>query len=273
LVYNYNMRRVIVLLLVFLSVVVLVVRFGSFFVSKYLVGQTRSGVRIDASSVADVTIDNVSAGKTPVEKEDLTAGDHLVKLQSTDGSWQGYVKLNSGTLTVVNRDLAQTAASSSGEIITLEKGSGATVVSTPDGSDVEVDGKSVGKTPLSIPGLSPGEHNFSVSHPNYLKRSIKATATDGYNLTLSVDLALSEADLTQIETTPIQSTTEVVVQQTPTGFLNIRSQASETAQIVGKAKPGDTLTLLEELPSWDRIRTSDGTEGYVFSSYVQKKSQ
>src|SRR5579884_1666685 len=267
------MRRVIVLLLVFLSVVVLVVRFGSFFVSKYLVGQTRSGVRIDASSVADVTIDNVSAGKTPVEKEDLTAGDHLVKLQSTDGSWQGYVKLNSGTLTVVNRDLAQTAASSSGEIITLEKGSGATVVSTPDGSDVEVDGKSVGKTPLSIPGLSPGEHNFSVSHPNYLKRSIKATATDGYNLTLSVDLALSEADLTQIETTPIQSTTEVVVQQTPTGFLNIRSQASETAQIVGKAKPGDTLTLLEELPSWDRIRTSDGTEGYVFSSYVQKKGQ
>jgi hypothetical protein len=271
--YNLEMRKVLVLLLVFLSVVVLVVRFGSFFLGNYLGGQNHSGIRVESSDAAQVMIDNLGLGQTPVQKEDLPPGDHLIKLQSDKGSWQGYVKSNEGTLSVVNRDLAQSAASSSGEIITLEKGTGATVISTPDGADVSIDGTSLGKTPISVSTLAPGEHTFTVSHANYLIRSVKATSTPGFDLTLSVDLALSEADLTQIQTTPIVSSTELVVTSTPTGFLNIRSQASDTAQQVGRLKPGDSVTLLEELPSWDRIRTSDGTEGYVFSSYVTKKSQ
>lgn len=175
-------------------------------------------------------------------------GEQLITLKTDSVTWQGYVKLNPGTLTVVNRDLEPTEASSAGEVITLEKGTGVTVLSNPAGSDVQVDGQSVGKTPISLSSLKAGEHIFLLSHPSYVKRSIRATSVDGYDLTLSVDLALSEADLSQDNTPAVAQPVQLVVKQTPTGFLNIRSQASDTAQKVGQVSSGDTLTLLEELP-------------------------
>ncbi len=267
------MRRVIILLLVFLSILSLVIRFGSLITTQFLGLKDRAGVRIDANNTAQVLINNQPVGQTPFQKEDLTAGEQLITLKTDTATWQGYVKLNTGTLTVVNRDLEPTEASSAGEIITLEKGSGATVLSNPSDTGVQVDGQDMGKTPVSLSNLKPGEHIFLLSHPSYVKRSIRATSVLGYDLTLSVDLALSQADLTQDNSPPVVQPVQLTVKQTPTGYLNIRSQASVTSQQVGQIPSGDTVTLLEELPSWDRIRTSDGTEGYVFSSYVGKKSQ
>jgi len=40
---------------------------------------------------------------------------------------------------------------------------------------------------------------------------------------------------------------------------------------IAQVKPGDTLILLEEQGVWFRIRLPDGTEGFVSSSYVEKK--
>ncbi len=88
---------------------------------------------------------------------------------------------------------------------------------------------------------------------------------------LNVDLALSEADLTQLSAPVISETPKVVVKDTPTGFLRVREKAAVTSQELAKVAPGDELVLLEELDEWVRIRLSNGTEGYVSSTYVEKK--
>lgn len=265
------MRKVILILLSFISLVLLLIRFGSEPLSKVLGLQPRAGIRVEANTEAKVYIDEKEIGKTPYQVEELLPGDHLVKVETNSSFWQGYVKLNSGTLSVVNRELAQTAASSSGEVITLEKGQGATIISTPDKADVEIDGKAYGKTPLFVSNLLPGEHIFLVSHNNFLKRSIRAMLAPGFNLNLNIDLAIAEADFTKISTIPLQSSKQVTVLQTPTNFLRVRSGASLNSPEVARVKPGDTLILLEELPSWDRVRLPDGKEGYVSSSFVEKK--
>lgn len=270
------MRKAILFLLVCLSIFVLIIRFGYKPLSDILGLQQRAGVRIDSTPGSQVSVDNNPLGNTPVQKEDLSAGEHLVALSSSQGSWSGYVKLNSGTLTVVNRDLEPTEASSSGEIITLNPGKGVTITSDPAASDVEIDGNPVGKTPLSLANISSGEHLFTISHPSYSARSIRASLVDGYNLTLSVDLAISAADLTQTAQNapaPSPSPEEVVVTQTPNGFLRIREQASTSSKVVGQASSGDTLTLLQEQSGWDKIQTKDGVVGYVSTQYIQKKTQ
>ena len=264
------MRKIIFLILVFLSLIILAIRFGSTPLSKFLGFEPRAGIRVQANQEAKVLIDQKDVGKTPFQGEDFTPGDHLVSMQVDNSSWQGYVKLNKGTLSVVNRDLTETQASSSGEIITLEPGSGATIISTPTQSDVEVDGKLYGQTPLLIKDLPSGEHTFLISHSNFLKRSIRAVLAAGYNLNLTVDLAISEADFTKITTVPIQNNQQVVVKATPTGFLRVRAEPSVSGSEVGRVNPGDILTLLEEQGSWDKVKLPDGKEGFISVSYVEK---
>ncbi len=271
------MKKVLLIVLIFISLISILFQFGRKPLQQVIGSQGRSGLQIDSSIKAKVTIGGVEVGETPYTDSNMTEGELLVSLTPTAeasvaaSTWQGYVKLNPGTLTVINRNMEVSSQASSGEVITLEKGKGATVVSTPPEAEVTVDRIVVGRTPITLSDLSAGDHQFILSKENFVKRSIRAKIVDGYNLVLTVDLAIAEADLTKLPTVPVSSTAQVVVKSTPTGFLRVRSTASANGQEVGQVKPGDVLTMLEEIPNWYRVRLSDGKEGFVSAAYVQKK--
>lgn len=265
-----GIKKTVFVILLLVSILVLVFRFGNQLATSVFKIDQKAGVRIlSTPSGAKVFIDSKEVGKTPFEEQNLSNKEYLIKIESDEGSWQGSIKLNGGTLSVVNRELSKDMASAAGEVLTLERGSGTTVISTPEAS-VEIDGKDYGTTPVSV-SIKPGEHTFALKRGNYLNRSIRATVPDNFNLTLNVDLALSEADLTNIATPVITETPKVVVKTTPTGFLRVREKADTTSKEITKVSPGDELTLLEELSGWYRVRLPSGTEGYVSTSYVEKK--
>src|SRR5690606_10473509 len=106
----------------------------------------------------------------------------------------------------------------------------------PADADIEVDGKFYGKTPTTV-DVEPGEHSFALSKQGFLKRSIRAYVPEKYNLTVSVDLALSEADLTNITAPPITETPKVKVKSTPTGFLRVRDKPSTSGKEIGRVSP------------------------------------
>lgn len=264
------MRKIIYLSLVFLALVILGVRFGTVAFGYFFGSEQRAGVKIlSTPEGAEVFINGSSVGKTPYESSDLKAGTQTIKVQAHDVIWQSKVDIKGGTKAIINRELSKDSTASAGEILTLEKGSGATVISGVSSADVEIDGKSVGKTPIWAE-VSTGEHSFVVSHVNYLKRSIRAQVPEGYTLIVNVDLAITEADLSSITTPPTTSTIKVVVKNTPTGFLRVRENANVNSKEIARVKPKDELVLLEELSGWVRVRLSDGKEGFVSSSYVEK---
>lgn len=267
------MRKSVFITLVVISLFFLIFKFGSTPLTELLGLNSNAGLRIEATTPAKVFLDKKEVGSVPFQKENLSQGEHLIELKGDNGNWSGYVKLYSGTLAVVNRELAKVEASSSGEVITLSPGNGATITSNPSSSDVEVDGKMVGQTPLSVSNLAEGKHLFLISHSNYLKRSLGAVYNSGYSLNINVDLALSEADLTQVSAPLIKESPKVKVLPTPTGFLRVRDSASTAGTEIGRVNSGDTLILIEEQPSWDKVKLADDREGWVFSSYVEKISQ
>lgn len=275
------MRRVLVILLLFLSIIALILRFGYQPFTESLGIKPRSGLRVEANLPSKVILGEKDLGTTPLMSENLVEGEYLITLIPTEttpdatasaSSWKGYVRLNGGTLSIVNRDLGTDEMSSSGEVITLEKGEGITVVSTPSGAEVKLDGQNVGRTPISLSKITAGEHQLMVSKDTYIARSSRVNIVDGYNLTWTVDLARSETDLTTLPTLPTITTNELVVKATPTGFLRLRASASTASREVGRVNTGEILTLIEELPNWYKVKTSAGTEGYVSSIYVEKKS-
>lgn len=263
------MKKTVLIIFSLISVMFLVVRFSY----KPLLGllglEQKSGLRVDANKTAEVILDNKSLGNTPFQKEDLVPGEHSVKLQSDSGSWSGFITLTAGTLSVINRELSEVTASSSGEEITLDKGSGVRVVSNPTGANLEIDSKLVGQTPISLASVGSGEHLFTLSHQNFLSRSVRAVLASGFNLSLSVDLASSEINLG--DSLPTVTSNVLIVKDNPLGFLRVRDSASANGNEIEQVAPGSTMILLEELPSWDRVRLPDAKEGYVFSSYVERK--
>ena len=266
------MKKFLLWILVFISISVLLIRYSSKLAEVFLGIKQISGISIlSVPDLATVFLDEKEVGKTPYEDKNLEVRQYNVRLEKDGATWQGKVKLTSRTLTIINRDLAKDQASSSGEILTLDRGRGMTVISNPSEADVEIDGKSEGKTPINI-NLPSGEHTILISHSNYLKRSIRANLPDDFNLTVSVDLALSEADLTAVSTPVITQTPEVLVKQTPTGFLRVRDKASLQGKEINRVNAGETLILLEELAGWDRVRLANGTEGFVSSIYVEKRN-
>lgn len=264
------MRKTIFIFLVALSAFLIVIRLSSRELAAFWEKNSRAGLRVDSNPAGEVFVDQVSLGQTPAQKEDLKKGDHLVEIKGESVNWQGYVKLSTGTLTVVNRELSPDPTDSSGEVISLEKGKGVSIISNPAGAQVLIDGVDKGVAPVLISDLSLGEHQFLLSKPNFTPRSIRSVLTEGFRLNMAVDLAVSELDMTQIPSVPIKSTTKVRVLNTPTGFLRVRSGANTSSEEIARVSPGDTLTLLEEVPGWKRIKLSSGKEGFVSAQYVEK---
>lgn len=265
------MKKTIAYTLIVISVAVLLLRFSGLIVDILGIRQ-KSGISITSTPKdATVFLNNQEVGRTPYEAGNLEVGEYIVKLEKDQAIWQGNVKLNKGTVTAINRDLAKDTASSAGEVLTLTRGKGLTIISNPNNAKVTFDGKEEKSTPLDI-DAGFGEHTVLIEHPNYVKRSIKATLPEGFNLTVFVDLALSEADLSIISTPVIRTTPEVIVKDTPTGFLRVRDKPNLSGKEVAKVNAGDTLILLEELSDWDRVKLPDGVEGYVSAAYVEKKN-
>lgn len=268
----FIMKKTIVWLLILISAISLIIRYSGTLAEILLGVKQKSGISVfSLPDGATVYLDGKEVGKTPFEDKNLLVKQYDIKIEKDGAYFQGKIKLNGGTLTSISRDLAKDQASSAGEILTLERGKGLTIISNPSEAEVEVDGKSYGKTPLTI-DIESGEHTIVVSHGSYLNRSIKASMPENFNLTVSVDLSLSEADLTTVASPAITQTAEVTVLKTPTGFLRVRDKASTLSKEVARVNTGDTLILLEELSGWDRVRLSNGTEGFVSSSYVTKIS-
>lgn len=264
------MKKKIFIFLLILSVLALILRFGVPLIANFWQDQTKSGLKIISTPESDVFIDDKEMGRTPYENNDLKVGEYKIKLQARESVWQGMIPTTIGTVSILNRDLAPSIASSSGEALILKKGKGVFLTSTPTNAEVEIEGKIYGNTPLLISDLAPSEYVFLFSHPGYSKRQIKAVLPPQMQLNINTDLAVAEVDLGVNSNIPkVSSEVKVVVKQTPTGFLRVRDKPSTAGKELTRVSAGESLILLEE-GTWDKVRTEGGTIGYVSGVYITK---
>lgn len=267
---RYPMKKTIFIILIVLSVLALIFRFGVPLLAN-LWENPKSGLQISSIPEADIFIDGKAVGRTPYENKDLKVGEYKIELKAGENLWQGTVPTTPGTISILNRDISSSIASSSGEILILKRGKGVFLTSTPLGAEVEIEGKIYGNTPLLISDLAPSEYVFFLSYSGYAKRQIRAMLPEGMILNINSDLAVTEADLGVSSNIPkVTSEIKVTVKQTPTGFLRVRDKPTTAGKEVVRVFPGDSLILLEEVGSWDKVRTAVGTEGYVSGVYVAK---
>lgn len=241
---------------------------------------TQAGIQIEANPSATVYINGEQVGTTPFEQA-RAPGEITVRLvpNASNGplsTWETKLTLTAGINTVVKRDFGQTDALSSGEILSFERVAGnsasLTIVSSPDASQISLDGQIKGFTPIKLDSVSSGDHEIVVSHSGFLERRINARAQPGYRLTVFAKLAQTEEEAELEPKEAEMQETKVEILTTPTGFLRVRKEATTASEELGRVTPGKKYTYLDENEdaSWFKIEYEEGKEGWVSAQYVKK---
>ncbi|MEK7160903.1 MAG: SH3 domain-containing protein, partial [Patescibacteria group bacterium] len=247
-----------------------------------------SGIRVTASPQAKVFIDGEQKGETTLEIDTLKPGEYLLKtvsLENEKASWAGKVRLTTGTMTIVNRELNSDETLSSGETIYLEKINGdkaeITITGNTDGISSELDNSDQAIVPNVFKNISPGEHEIKLSKDGYATKKISTKTLAGYRSVIHAQIAqggnpslTASPSGTLTPASPSGGPAEemekpyIIVKNTPTGWLRVRSSPSLSATESAKINPGEKYSLLEENDGWIKIKLNDGSFGYVSISYV-----
>lgn len=272
--------------------VVLLALTGGFFAFRNRFSPAQAKLEIAQTNVpSQVFINGVQVSSSTPYEEFAKPGEITLRLVPVSPDkprsvWETKITLTVGVTTVVRRDFGETDADSSGEILSFEKIGGKkaelAVVSVPDASEVEFDGNVRGYTPLPITNATSGqEHTLSVSHPDYTTREVTSLKpVPGYKLTAIVYLAQDPESKKQKEqeasssATPVDEpkTAQVEIQETGTGFLRVRQDASKTSPEVAQVKPGQQFILIEESKDgeWYKIEYEKGKTGWISAQYAKK---
>ena len=284
----------------FIYLLILIILFGAFVgITSYINKENENGrIKLMSAPSAGVFIDGTATtGRTPFEKS-LRPGDYTIKLipegiASNTATWEGKVKIYKGALTYVNRELASSEQTSSGEILTITKMTQASrgmqygevfIETDPIGAIVYIDNEEKGVSPLTAEILS-GPHEVSVYLPGFTKRTKKISLDEGgYRINANFKLALEEgqkklddikkimeidqasksADLNKNENV------KIIILDTPTGYLRVRKDPSIDSEEITRVKPQEEYQFIEEKNGWTKIKVQDD-EGWVSSDYINKK--
>lgn len=248
-----------------------------------------SGILIESDPEAVVYINNEEVGKTPYEQnrkaEEITI---RIKPISTEGvildDFETKLSLVPGIKTIIKRSFKESEDDSSGAIVSFEKLGGdesfVTVISIPDNSQVLIDGKVQGYTPLRVK-VPAGDHTLIVSSEKYLEKSLPIRVYKGYKLTASVKLAKIKENTVQELAVLAEETVRlgrIRINKTDLGYLRVRSGANIGFPEIGQVKPDEEYEILEEGEhvSWYKIQLPDeegqesGRQGWVSAEFVTK---
>ncbi|MEX2012868.1 MAG: PEGA domain-containing protein, partial [Candidatus Levyibacteriota bacterium] len=252
----------------------------------YLNQKTGNGA-LQVTSIPDssVYLDGKLIGKTPLckcETQDMIAvGDHVVKLVPSSGDFmpfEGKITIYKSVLTVLDRTFGN-GASSQGSVITLtpiddKNAAQFFAISFPDKAQVLLDGSPAGETTLLLPNITASDHELIFKKEGYNEKVIRVRAARGYKLSATVYLGISDtiASSSAIASpSAVPSVATVLILNTPTGFLNVRSAASLSGLILEQVNPGDSFELVSEQTGWYQIKLTSGEMGWISSQYASKE--
>jgi len=269
----------------------------------FVKSQSQKGaLQVTSVPESKVYLNDKYLGQTPLCKCEasnmLPIGDYTIRLVPADkdlSEFQEKITISEAVLTVVDRKFGKESLSE-GSVISLspladKKKTELVVVSFPQDATVLLDNNPIGKTPLDFKDPTESDHEIKVSKDGYNEKAIRIRTPAGYKLTVAAYLSTNAqntppqaAQPTQppLSTTPgvsvapsaapSSSTREqVLILETPTGFLRVRQSASVNAGEIARVQPGEKLDVVQESNGWYLIRLSDGTQGWVSSEYAQKQ--
>lgn len=157
----------------------------------------RAGLRVETPrGVAQIFLNEQYLGLSPLLKEDLQAGDYLLKIIPQDNEESKFtipIHLERGTLAVAVFNAGDSIKQSSSTIFELfaqdNPLSSVSFESYPENALLSFNGNRSDFTPLIIEELAAAEHHFTVSLPSYEAQDHSFYTLKGYQTKVTINLA------------------------------------------------------------------------------------
>lgn len=239
------------------------------------------GLQVTSQPKSRVYLNGKFIGETPLSKlkpeEMIASGEYKIRLVPEDGEFDPFenkITINPKTLTVVDRTFNKDGAAS-GSIITLTKLADKNVIeleviSFPDKARVLLDNNATGFTPMSLPNLTESDHEIKLTRDGYQDKTVRIRTVKGFKLEALVFLGISQSLSESEDSSSEIKVSQVLILQTPTGFLRVREDSTTSSREIGRVSPGEKYDLLEEGSGWYKIKFEESEEGWVSSQYAQK---
>ena len=154
---------------------------------------TTGRVLVHANQPASVHVDGRPYGETPIAIRDLTFGIHSVEVTAPGYvTWRRSIMLSAASPAQSLDVTLQTPAESIGDagaVGLVGSSPGALQIdSRPSGAQVYVDGRLIGRTPLSMSGVEAGTHGVRIEAPGYRAWSTSVAVTSGSRARVAASL-------------------------------------------------------------------------------------
>jgi hypothetical protein len=250
----------------------------------------KGALQVTSNAPAQVFLDSKFVGNTPLCLCELPqlqkVGDYNLKLVPTQkglSDWQQKISIYQGALTVVDRTFDKSVSKASGSVITLsdiddKNKSEIMIISFPSAAEIIMDSNNKGNTPAFLTDVTASDHEIKIIKDGYGEKDIKVKTIPGKRLQVTTYLGIRD-DLTDQNATASASPTptstnaadQVVILDTPTGFLRVRQSPSVSSAEVEQVKPGDKFNIISEQDGWYQITLADGKSGWVSATYAKKQ--
>jgi hypothetical protein len=231
--------------------VVISVCLGTFLFSGCL-PQLKGGLQVLTDDVpATVYLDGKLMEKTPYLNKDLKSADYMLEIRPDDVSYVPYqtkVTLKSGMLTVVNWKPGKRPETSGGVIFETEslrdkKMTELVITTIPDGGIIYVDGVARGFAPVTVQGLTKGEHQLEVRLPSYETQLQPINVLEGYRILVTAKLGKQEYQAPKPSSLATSSATlAATASASPSSSPNSSSTAT-TAATKKQTLPAPKVTI------------------------------
>lgn len=273
----------------FLSIVLIFIGFFLLFqVIASFIPKGKGALQVTSNVKAKILLNGKEIGSAPLCKCDegdrIAEGNYTIQIIPEDSSntYTSKIKIGKNVLTAIDRTFLPGSYASAYTLYLEKIFSGEPelfISSLPTSALVSIDGNDEGVTPLLEKKISPSEHEVELQKGGYGKKTIRVRTVNGYKLIVEAVLGTVPSANEQLPgneppATPTPTGEEkpkVVILDTPTGFLRVRSQPNTSSSEVGRVNPGDELILLSEENGWFQIELDSGDKGWVSSDYAEKK--
>lgn len=282
-------------------------------------------VQMTDGGKAQVYLDSVHLGQTPVEKQDFRPGTYQLRVEPEAPGRQPYetqIHLYAGSKTTVLWSFAsQSELTGTGDILELEplpskERSELSVITSPEGASVNLNSTTYGLSPVILDEVEPGQYTLSVQAVGHLQKSMSVALQKGYRLHIYSRLekekdgqaqaaeattatpspspipSPSPAPLVPATTlpspSPVSRTTlqasssahtatnfpgavtkpYATIKDTGTGWLRVRSEASNAGTEVAKVNVGQNYPYVSTLNGWFEITYAPGKNGWISGQYA-----
>ncbi|PJE63676.1 hypothetical protein COU89_02030 [Candidatus Roizmanbacteria bacterium CG10_big_fil_rev_8_21_14_0_10_45_7] len=253
--------------------------------------QNKGDLRVESRPEGvSVFINNRLVGETPLQVS-LAEDVYEVKLvpeaskEKTYMTWNDKIRVYRDSTSFINRVLAADSQDMAGEMLRPEKSGssrGQILINTqPSGLFISLDGEERGLSSLFIDNIPSGSHELTIQGEGLLPRTVPVNVTDGYKILIDVSLAIDRQYVAKKKEANKKAADEtkkkvaggtIVIQQTDTGWLRVRSAPSLDASESAKIDVGREVPFFATENGWYEIEYETGKRGWVSGDYTEEIS-